>query len=311
MAGAALRPMPPDAASAPAPTPPLTSVPGPVSAPAGGGWHARLQIDYRLEAGRTLAHDAHVGPLRVLQPLYPEGEAICHHVLVHPPGGIVGGDELRLQLQLAPGSHALITTPGATRFYRSDGRPALQHARLLLQADARLEWLPLETIAYPGCEARNEVEFELAPGSQLLGWDVLALGLPAAGAAFDRGHYSQRLHWPGHWLEWGPIDAADHALLHGPLGLAGHTVLGTLWWAAGSTPAEAMRDSMLEAARQTLAASELHGSAGATALEPGLLVVRVLARRVEPLLALLRGVRAAWRRQAWGLDEAAPRVWRT
>ena len=124
-------------------------------------WTGRLQLSYRVDGGRTTAHDLHEGPLRVLQRLYPEGDAICHHVLVHPPGGIAGGDVLDIDATLAPGSHAVVTTPGATRFYRSAGASAVQRARLRLQAGARLEWLPLETLAYDGCIAENHLRLEL------------------------------------------------------------------------------------------------------------------------------------------------------
>ena len=92
------------------------------------GWHGHLMLDYRHARARTTVHDTHNGPLRVLQSLYPEGEAICHNVLVHPPGGIVSGDVLAIDVNMQPRSHALITTPGATRFYRSTGESAL-HCR--------------------------------------------------------------------------------------------------------------------------------------------------------------------------------------
>jgi urease accessory protein len=141
-------------------------------------WHAHLSLDYHHRAGRTAAHFTHDGPLRVLRSLYPEGPAICHHVLVHPPGGLVGGDTLDIQVHAGAGAHALVTTPGATRFYRSEGEPALQRTRLRLDAGARLEWLPLEAIAYNGCLARNQLELDLAPGAELLAWDITALGLP-------------------------------------------------------------------------------------------------------------------------------------
>ena len=88
-------------------------------------WLARLQLDYALADGRTTARHRHDGPLRILQSLYPEGDAICHNVLVHPPGGLVGGDTLDVSVSVAPGAHGLVTTPGASRFYRSTGAPAL------------------------------------------------------------------------------------------------------------------------------------------------------------------------------------------
>jgi hypothetical protein len=66
-------------------------------------WHASLQLDYTLEGTRTVARHAHNGPLRILQSLYPEGDAVCHNVLVHPPGGLVGGDTLDITATVGPG----------------------------------------------------------------------------------------------------------------------------------------------------------------------------------------------------------------
>jgi urease accessory protein len=274
------------------------------------GWHGHLSLHYRCDGGRTVSHDHHQGPLRVLQRLYPEGPAICHHVLVHPPGGIVGGDRLDIDARLDAGSHALITTPSATRFYRSAGAAASQQVRAHLAAGARLEWLPLETIAYCGCLAQNRLTLNLAPGAEAMGWDVLALGLPASGQAFDHGQFVQHLEIPGVWLERGRIDASDAALMDGPLGLAGHRVLATLWLATGEPLAAARRTALLDAARGVVAADPLAATAGVTSTHAGVVVLRLLAERVEPAMALLARVRAAWRREAWALDAHPPRIWR-
>ncbi len=285
--------------------------------PTTAGWRGELKLHYTSVAGRTRARDVHQGPLRVLQALYPEGPGICHHVVLHPPGGIVGGDELHLHADLAEGAHALITTPGATRFYRSGGRVATQSATLRLAAGARLEWLPLETIAYPGCEALNRVTATLAPGAEMMGWDVLALGLPSSSkdfqtsAAAPGGWFQQHLELPGIWLERGRIAAADELLLKSPLGWAGHRVLASLWFAAGESLTTGQRDNLLDAARTLAQAHPLARTAGATSPQSRVLLLRVLAPGVEPALALLRQVRAAWRRSAWGLPAEAPRVWQS
>ena len=118
-------------------------------------WHAQLDLNYRLEAARSVARHQHKGPLRILQSLYPEGDAICHNVLVHPPGGLVGGDTLDITVQVEPGAHGLITTPGATRFYRSAGELALQNTQIRVAAGGRLEWLPTEAICYHQCYAET------------------------------------------------------------------------------------------------------------------------------------------------------------
>jgi len=142
-------------------------------------WTASLDLRYAFHQDftlqRTVAHANHVGPLRILQSLYPEGDAICHNVLVHPPGGLVGGDTLNISIQAETGSHGLITTPGATRFYRSENELALQRTNITLQGDSRLEWLPLEAICYSGCLAENRLTVQLAPRAEFMGWDITAL----------------------------------------------------------------------------------------------------------------------------------------
>jgi urease accessory protein len=276
------------------------------------GWHGHLKLDYRRStAQKTVVHDEHNGPLRILQSLYPEGEGICHNVLVHPPGGVVGGDVLQISANLATGSHALITTPGATRFYRSAGEPALQALTAKVADQARLEWLPLETILYRNTLAENRMRFGLAPGAEMIGWDVLALGLPASNEGFDAGRYTQQIELPGVWLERGTIDGRDTRLLESPLAWAGHSVLATLWFAAGQPIVPARRDELLQAARDAAEAHPLKATAGCTAPHGEVVVLRALAHRVEPAMNLLTQVWQRWRALAWGLGATPPRVWRT
>ena len=272
-------------------------------------WHARLQLDYQHESSRSVARFRHDGPLRILQSLYPEGDAVCHNVLVHPPGGLVGGDTLEIDITGAPGSHGLITTPGATRFYRSDGELALQQTRIRLDAGARLEWLPLEAICYSGCRAENRLRIEAAPGAELIGWDVTALGLPGAKLPFDRGTLLQHIEVPGVWLERGRIDASDHRLLASPIGLAGHRCMASLFFVAGTPLDKARRDALLDVARTLIDASALTESAGATSPHAGIIVLRVLAPVVEPAMHLLRRVWQAWRTEMWQLPASTPRIW--
>jgi urease accessory protein len=274
-------------------------------------WHAALDIDYSLESGRSVARHRHSGPLRILQSLYPEGDAVCHNVLIHPPGGLVGGDTLDIAITAATGSHALLTTPGATRFYKSLGDPALQHTRIRLASDTRLEWLPLEAICYTGCLAENRLQLELAPGAELIGWDVTALGLPTAGQPFERGSFCQHIEMPGVWLERGRIGASDRRLLDSPLGFAGHRCIGSIFFCAGSPLERKQRGQALDCARQVLDEHVLRNSAGATSPNDHVVVVRVLAPLVEPAMDLLRKVWGAWRRELWQIQHRSPRIWAT
>jgi urease accessory protein len=274
-------------------------------------WHAKLDIDYQVESARTVARHQHTGPLRVLQSLYPEGDAICHNVLVHPPGGLVGGDTLEISVTASGHAHGLITTPGATRFYRSAGERAVQQTRISLQDQARLEWLPLEAIAYNSCLAENHLTLELAAKAEFMGWDMTAFGLPSAGLPFVQGDFLQHIEVPGIWLEHGHLDAADTRLMDGPLGLAGQRCVASLFFVTGCGMERNRRETGLDLARQVIAAHPLSATAGATCPNPQVMVVRVLSPLVEPAIDLLRQVWVSWRAHFWKLSATAPRIWST
>ena len=274
-------------------------------------WNAELTLSYRRESEKTVVRHTHQGPLRVMQSLYPEGAAVCHNVLVHPPGGLVGGDTLDIRIDVAAGAHGLITTPGATRFYRSDGDTALQDTHISLAAGARMEWLPLEALCYSGCLAENRLILDLAPDAELLGWDVTALGLPHAEQPFVQGHFRQHIEVPGVWLERGLIDAHDTRLLNGPVGLAGHRCIASLFFVSGRAMERHRKQAALDCARDILASHHLAGTASATSPHPQVIVVRVLAPVVESAMQLLRGVRRALRTKMWQLQGEDPRIWAT
>lgn len=299
-------------------------------------WPARLALNARRDGGATRVHAQHDGPLRLLKTLYPEGDAIAHAVLVHPPGGLVGGDRLDIAIDVQPGAHLLVTTPAATRFYRSTtsagppqagGAPsgdglglaqpwgprflgeAAQVVAARVGEGARLEWVPQETLAYPACVGRNEVRLSLAPGASLFATEVLGLGLPAAGQHFDTGRLLQHLEIEGQWLDRGWLDAADAALLDGPCGLAGRRVLGTLAYAQTSALADA--EALLNDSRELLADQPLSGATHLAGPRGAVLLVRVVGDEVEAVTLALRRVRALWRERLWGLAGGDPRIWAT
>ena len=274
-------------------------------------WHASLRLDLRLDAqeGRSLARFRHQGPLRILQSLYPEDPRICHNVLVHPPGGLVGGDQLDIGIRVEAGAHGLVTTPGATRFYRSDGEPAQQRTQIGIGPGARFEWLPLATLCTSGCIAHNRLVIEPESGAEFIGWDISALGLPGSSQPFVSGRLHQHIELPGNWLERATIDAADHRLLDGALGLAGQRCIGSIFFISGTSITRERREAALDAARAVAGAHPLAAFAGATSPQPRVIVLRVLAPLVEPVFDLLRRVWAAWRAELWQLPSTEPRSW--
>ena len=157
------------------------------------GWQASLALQFCHTPEKTLLHSArHSGPLTVQRPFYPEGET-CHLYLLHPPGGIVGGDTLDISVRLDAKSHALITMPGASKFYRSSGPLACLSQHFYLDEEATLEWLPQDTIIFPGANAALRSVFHLHATSTLLAWELYCLGRPVINEAFSHGTLESRL----------------------------------------------------------------------------------------------------------------------
>src|SRR6185369_4219301 len=110
-----------------------------------------------------------------------------HVCVLHPPGGIVSGDQLDFDVRVGVGARALVTTPSATKIYRSDGRRAAQRTRLSVARGAALEWLPQETIIFDGARVDLQTTVSLEEGAVFIGWDVQCLGRPAIAERFTSG----------------------------------------------------------------------------------------------------------------------------
>lgn len=156
-------------------------------------WYARLELEYKKKSRKTvLAHRLHKGPLVVQKPFYPETD-VCHSYLIHPPGGIVGGDILELDVVLHPKSHALITSPAANKFYRSIKSQAFLKQKMKVKSHASLEWLPQETIFYNECNTAIHTEFDLEDDAHLTCWEINCFGRPAGNEYFKNGFIKQKI----------------------------------------------------------------------------------------------------------------------
>ncbi|HEV8096825.1 MAG TPA: urease accessory protein UreD [Burkholderiales bacterium] len=276
----------------------------PEEAVAAAGWRAEIALAYERHGGRTvLAQRRHDGPLVVQKPLYPEGDAVCHTIVVHPPGGIAGGDELDISVSVDRGASVLLTTPGAAKWYRSAG--ALARQDLSFEVQGTLEWLPQETILYSGALAALHADIRLARGARYLGWEVLCLGRTGSGERYAAGKsvLATRIWCDGTlvWNERGCIEGSG-ALLGSPAGLAGRSVCGTLLAAAPG-----IEDGLLVACREAAPAS---GDAAVTRL-PGLLVARYLGDSSEAAKRYFARLWALLRPSLCGREATEPRIWRT
>ncbi len=267
------------------------------------GWQAELQLGFEQRSTKTvLASRTQRGPLAVQRPFYPEGD-VCHAYILHPPGGVVGGDQLHLRFQVDAAAHALLTTPGATKFYRSAGLQAQQHQHFHVTQGC-LEWLPQENIFFPGANTALHSQIHLDAAAHYIGWEIHCLGLPSIGEQFTHGKalFKTAVYRAGKPLLLDRLLMAGEVDLHTAAGLRGQAVMATLL-ATPATPA------LLEAVRphcQDIAA----GSTGVT-LVNGVLVVRYLGNSTAQAQRLFRHLWHIIRPSVTGRPATPPRIWNT
>lgn len=272
-----------------------------------GAWQARLDLGFALQHGVSrLIERRHSGPLRVQKPLYPEGDAVCHAIIIHPPGGVVGGDQLAVHAHIGDGAHAFLTSPGAAKWYRANGHVSGQHIVLRAGAGAAIEWLPQESIFFDQACVRLRHEVELAADASYIACDIICLGRSASGEQFRSGSIAQhsQIRRGGKLLWWEQgLLAADGPLMASPLGLHGWRVCATLIAVGGPVPG-----GVLEALRAIVVTDGAR--LGVTQMKT-LVVVRLLGMDSE---AARSAMLAAWqllRPAIMGRVAVVPRIWNT
>jgi urease accessory protein len=267
-------------------------------------WQARLSLGFVNDAGTTrLTEREHVGPLRVQKALYPEHPSVCHAIIVHPPGGVVGGDQLDIAVRVGTDAAAFISTPGAAKWYRANGHVSRQSVRLDVAAGASLEWLPQETIFFNHAHVRLDSAITLHGDATYFGCDILCFGRTASGETFNAGTISQHstIRRDGKliWFEQGRIEGAGNGM-HSPLGLAGKTVCATLLVAG-----KPLTPSALTTLRE-----KLGPQVGITQMKT-ILVVRHLSDSSEVARDLMMRAWQALRPLLLGREAVVPRIWNT
>ena len=271
---------------------------------------ATLSLGFADDAGTTrLIERTHFGPLRVQKALYPEGPEMCHAIVVHPPGGVVGGDELEITVRVGDDAHAFITTPGAAKWYKANGHVSRQEIRLEVGRDASLEWLPQETIFFNDAQVQLDHSVALAADASYLGCEILCFGRTASGESFTGGRIAQRtsIRRDGKliWFEQGAL-AGDSAAMRSPLALACKTVCATLIAVGKPLPA-----ALVGALREEIGTlAQGSGLTGASQLK-SVFVVRYLGDSSE---AAKQVITRAWqhvRPHMLEREAVVPRIWNT
>ncbi|MGC4066265.1 MAG: urease accessory protein UreD [Polyangiaceae bacterium] len=276
----------------------------------GERWLASLDVEFddgpRL--GKTRLKDVrHFGPLRVQRPFYPEPDGTCHVYLLHPPGGLVGGDSLEVRVSNRGGARSLLTTPGATKCYRCDGQTVSVSQTIVVDEDASCEWLPQETILFDGANLCQRTRFEVAKTGSLVAWDTLVLGRWAAGEGFTRGRWQQRLelYRDGLPLVCERTDLRpNRAEISESWGLSGAPVLSTLYFVNDDTK---LHEDLLRDVRD----AGLEGARFAGTHWDSISVYRYIGPSPEEARTLTETVWTMYRNHLGRTEGHRPRIWQT
>lgn len=279
----------------------------PAADPLSDGWKAELTLGFTDRGDKTVvSHKTQLGPLAIQRSLYPEGD-VCHTYLLHPPGGVVGGDQLLIKATTEIGAHALVTTPGATKFYRSEGKVARQKQILTAKAGSCLEWLPQENIFFPTAQVRVDTDIHIETGALFMGWELHCFGRPALNECFDTGKVwgktqifvdDKRILTENVQLVGG-----DKSILNS--GLQSFPMIGSLFITATNDSDIKMVQDLLQ---DFTTSTEL--VIGATQIDQ-LIVVRALGKWTEPMLEVFTLVWQQFRHQWFDYVPEPPRIWAT
>lgn len=271
-------------------------------------WPAELELWFERQGEKTcLARRRHVGPLVVQSPFHPERDGTAHVYLLHPPGGVVGGDSLDIACHLDAGARSLLTAPGATKFYRSDGRVSRMRTVINVGREAVCEYLPQETIIFNGANASIDTRVNLSPGAIYTGWEFVSLGRPFAAEAFTAGSVRHRMtiirEGRPIWYERFAA-AGESALTNARFAFAGKPVFAIMVY-SGPAP-----EDLVERIRAATNDLTPQGAFAATQLEDVVACRYLGARMSEAKSVFLR----AWevlREAGLGKPAIPPRIWAT
>ena len=269
------------------------------------GWKATLNLAFKHTPQKTvLANRSQSGPLTVQRPFYPEGD-ICHIYLLHPPGGVVGGDELHINVILEDAARVLMTTPGATKFYRSNGALARQEQVLTIADNCSLEWFPQENIFFNETQSQLSTRINLSGSARFMGWEINCYGRPASDLLFNEGRVttSLEIYRDGNPVLLDKLLIADNRALQSRVSMDQFPCFGTL-------VATHATQELLEKARNISQTIGKEQQLGITLLDD-ILIVRCLGEYAEQISTTLKLIWSALRQDVLGRKACHPRIWST
>jgi len=273
------------------------------------GWQARLDLEYELRGAKTrLTHKRQRGPLALQRSFYPEGNT-CHSYLLHPPGGVVGGDSLQINVSAGAGAHSLLTAPGATKFYRCAPQQIARQTQRISVADGGVvEWLPQPNIFFDGANATLATHIDIAPGARFIGWELHCFGRPASQEPFACGSVRSQthVHLAGELRLLEQFNTHNDDALLTATGLRGLAMQGSFI----AAPCNDEHRRIVEQILLSQVGEQYPHPCGLTLVDE-VLIVRALGQQAEPMLALFTRLWTELRGEWLHKTPCSPRIWAT
>ena len=231
---------------------------------------------------------------------------------MHPPAGIAGGDHLKIDIKTYPQAKAVITTPGATKWYKSNGFLSSQETRLSVASRGHLDFLPQENIYFNSSNAHNLIHIQLEDDSSMIGWDIAQLGRTASGESWSDAHLRNELQLSinhrQYWIESSVLDSDDLSIGLTPK-LGPYSVMGTMWFCGNQVSEELLerlRDSLLWSDTLRVGATRIN-----LPKKNGLIIVRGVSSEVEYLKDCFIDMWLRYRYEVSGIAPLPLRLWKT
>lgn len=305
-------------------------------------WHSALTLAFDnlpIDSATRLVQREHQGALRVQKALYPEAgtqEGICHVIMLYPPAGIALGDDLAITIGLKNAAQAVLTTPGANKWYgtlpnysakhppvhakdttgtaKNPTTDATQNLTVYLQDNSRFEWLPQENCFYNASHARSTNQFFLSPDASLMTWEINLLGRAYHGERYDTGSLDlTNVFWriDGDKSKLLLADTlnktAQDAWFGSAVGLNSHSVFATFW----VVPSVNETHHIVDWVKQLRLVIDQYQFPLTCTQTDEVLIIRYLGDDARQCLNAFGAVRGELRQFMWQQDNHLSRIWAT
>jgi urease accessory protein len=272
----------------------------------GVGKEGILHLRFEKKERRTVLSDSFSKmPMRAFSPFYPDETGCAYTYLVNPTGGLVGGDRIEIEIAIQEHAHAFVTTPSATKIYRSLGPLASQELQVILKKQSILEYIPQYIIPFAQSRYFQKTKIRMEENSRAMLLDFLTTGRLARGEHLQFIEYRSytEVEYCGELILTDRFSVKPLTTDYGSLGFwESFSAAAVLYIIFDNPPLEA---PLIDGLRQII--QEMKKVAGGVSLLPSKgVIVRLLGNSTSFIEKTVFQLWSVARKQILGLESYAP-----